>query len=76
MCCLRFRHRPHQASDGGVVGEDADHAGATQDLIVDALQQVGALDLARVELPKAIKRQHVLPGHKRRFSGLGEALGH
>jgi len=47
---LLQQHRPHQAGDGGVVGEDADHAGAALDLLVDAIEQVGAPDLAPVGL--------------------------
>ena len=37
-----------QAHDGGVVREDAHHVGAPLDLLVDALQRVGRVDLRAV----------------------------
>ena len=43
---LLQQHRPYQAGDRRVVGEDADDAGAALDLLVDPLQQVGAPDLS------------------------------
>ena len=58
-------HRSHQACDRGVVGEDAHHADAAFDLLVDALQQVGAPQLAPVadwEVAEAVTRgKHIMP---------------
>jgi hypothetical protein len=44
---LLQQHSSHQAGDGGVVGEDAEDAGAAFDLLIDPLQQVGAPDRNR-----------------------------
>ena len=61
---LLQQHRPHQAGDGRVVGEDADDASAALllrrrlrlDLLVDPLEQVGAPDLAPVILGEALRQ--------------------
>ena len=45
MLVLLQQHRAHQTGDRGVIGEDADDAGAALDLLVDPLQQVSAPDL-------------------------------
>ena len=71
---LLQQHRPHQAGDGGVVGEDADHPGAALDFFIDPLQQVGAPDLFPVVLGEVAEGQHVLLGLMHQRSGLGEAL--
>jgi hypothetical protein len=52
----------HQAADRGVVREDADHVGASHDLLVEPLQRVGAPDLAPVRLGAVEERQHVVAG--------------
>ncbi len=45
---LLQQHRTHQSHDGGVIGKDAHDAGAALDFLVDALEQVGAPQLAPV----------------------------
>ena len=52
----------HQPCDRGVVGEDADHVGAALDLLVEALERVGAPDLAPVLLGEVQERQHIVTG--------------
>jgi len=71
---LLQQHRPNQASDGGVVGEDADDPGTALDLLVDPLQEFGAPDLFPVLLGEVAEGQHVLLGLMHEPSGLGEAL--
>ncbi len=56
------QHRPGQAGDGRLVGEDADHVGAALDLAVEALQRVGGPDLAPVGLGEAGEGEEVLGG--------------
>ena len=41
---LLQQHRPNQAGDRGIVGEDADDAGAALYFFIHPLQQVGAPD--------------------------------
>jgi hypothetical protein len=69
----------HQPGDRAVVGEDADDVGASLDLLVQALQRVGAPDLAPVLLREVQERQHVVTGglHDRQASGelLAQHLG-
>ena len=72
---LLQQHRPHQAGDRGVVGEDSNDAGASFDFLVHPLQQVGAPDLAPVVLGEVAESQHVLFGLVHECGGLGEALG-
>ena len=74
MLVLLQQHRAHQTGDRGVIGEDADDAGAALDLLVDPLQQVGAPDLFPVGLWKVTERQHVLPGLVHQFSSFRETL--
>ena len=57
---LLQQHRPHQAGDRGVVGEDSNDAGASFDFLVHPLQQVGAPDLAPVLLGALVNPGHVL----------------
>ena len=76
MLVLLQQHRPHQAGDRGVVGEDSNDAGASFDFLVHPLQQVGAPDLAPVVLGEVAEGQHVLLGLVHECSGLGEALMH
>ena len=71
---LLQQHRAHQAGDGGIVGEDADDAGAAFDLLIHPLQQVGAPDLAPVLLREVAEGQHILPGLVHQLSGFGKAL--
>jgi len=71
---LLQQHRTHQAGDGSVVGEDPDDAGAAFDLLVHALEQVGAPDLAPVGLREVAEGQHVLLGLEHELCGFGEAL--
>jgi uncharacterized protein (DUF952 family) len=52
----------HQAGDCRVVGEDPHHAGTPFDLIVHALQQVGAPDLSSVLMWEVAEGEHILPG--------------
>jgi hypothetical protein len=71
---LLQQHRPHQAGDGGVVGEDADDAGAALDFFIDPLQQVGAPYLSPMVLGEVAECQHVVAcGLHDRHSG-GELL--
>ena len=72
---LLQQHRPHQAGDRRVVGEDAHNPGTALDFFIDPLQQVGAPDLFPVGLREVAERQHVLLGRVHERSGLGEALG-
>jgi hypothetical protein len=53
-------HRPHQAGDQGVVGEDSNDACALFDFLVHPLQQVAALDLAPLTLGEVGESQHAL----------------
>ena len=69
MLVLLQQHRPHQACDRRVVGEDAHHAGAALDFLVDALEQVGAPDLAPVGLREVAEGEHVLPGLQQQLRG-------
>ena len=75
---LLQQHRPHQAGDGGVVGEDAHGPGALLDLLFHPLlsddNQVGAPDFALVDLREVAERQHALLGLMHERSGLGEAF--
>jgi len=64
----------HQPRDRGVVGEDADHVGAPFDLLVQALERVGAPDLAPVLLGEVQERQHVVAGGLHHRHGAGELL--
>ena len=75
MLVLLQQHCPHQAGDGCVVGKDADDAGAALDLLVEALQQVGAPDLAPVGLREVAEGQDVLLGLQHELGGPGETLG-
>ncbi len=62
LLLLLQQQRSHQADDRGVVGEDADDAGAAFDLLVEALQRVGASDLAPVLRWEHPEGQDALPG--------------
>jgi hypothetical protein len=42
LVVLFGEHRTDQPDDGGSVGEDPDHVGATPDLLVEPLQRVVA----------------------------------
>ena len=42
LVVLLDAEHPCQADQGRVVGEDADHVGAAADLLVEALERVGA----------------------------------
>jgi len=71
---LLQQHCPHQTGDGSVVGEDPHDPGAALDLLVHALQQVGAPDLAPVGLREVAEGQHILLGLQHELGGPGEAL--
>ena len=71
---LLQQHRPHQAGDRSVVGEDPHDVGAALDLLVEPLEPVGAPDLFPVVLGEVAEGQHVLPGLVHQCSGFGEAL--
>ena len=70
MLVLLHHHRPDQAHDGDVIGEDADNAGAALllrrrlrlDRLVEPLVKVGAPQLAPVAGREVAKGQHVIPG--------------
>src|SRR5512132_2902238 len=51
-----------QASDRSLVGEDADHVGASLDLAVDALERIGRVDLGPVLPRERHVREDVLLG--------------
>ena len=59
---LRQQLAAHQPGDGAVVGEAADHDRAPFDLLVEALERVGAPDAAPVLLREVQERQHVVTG--------------
>lgn len=63
-----------QASDGGVVGQDADDVATPLDLLVQSLQSVGGGNLRPVLLRESHKRQDVLLGAVHAAGGFGEAL--
>ncbi len=72
---LLQKHRAQQAGGGCVVGEYTIDTGTAFDLLVQALQQVGAPDLAPVGRREVAECQHVLLGLQHEFGGPGEALG-
>ncbi len=55
-------HRTHEAGDRGVVREDVNHPSAAFDLLIDAIEQVGAPVLLPMLLREVAERQQVLPG--------------
>jgi len=69
---LLQQHRSHQALDRRIVGEDAHHAGAALDFLVDALEQVGAPDLFPVLGREVTESEHVLAGLDHQLSRPGE----
>ena len=71
---LLQRHSPHQAGDRSGVGEDADKAKASFDLLVDSLEQVSAPDLLSMGLWEVTDPQHDLLGLVHEPGGLGEVL--
>jgi len=72
---LLQQHRAHQTGDRRVVGEDADHAGAAFDFLVDAFEQVGAPDLFPVLGVDVTESEHVLTGYGHELSRPGELGG-
>lgn len=64
----------HQPGDGGVVGEDADLVSAPFDPFVQALERVGAPDLAPVLLEEVQERQHVVASGLHHRHGVRELL--
>ena len=74
MLVLLQQHCSHQAGDGSVVGEDPDDAGAALDLLVHALEQVGAPDLPPVGLREVAECQHVLLGLQHQLGRSWETL--
>ena len=75
MLVLLQHHRADQAHDGGVIGEDANDAGAAFDLLVEPLEQVGAPQLAPVAGREVATGQYVLPGSGHQLCRLGELAG-
>ena len=75
MLVLLQQHGVHQSLDRSVVGKDADHTGAPLDLFVDALEQVGALDLLPVLRREVAEGQHVLAGLEHELCCPGKAFG-
>jgi hypothetical protein len=71
---LLQQHSPHQAGNGGVVGEDPHHAGAALDFLVDPLEQVGAPDLLPLRLWEVPEGEHVFPGFQHELCCFGKAL--
>ena len=65
----------HQAGEGGVIGEDAHDAGASLDVLVDALKKVGAPDLLPVMRREVAEGQNVLAGLDHQLSRHGEFGG-
>ena len=61
-----------EAGDGCLVGEDADDVRAALDLLVEAFQGVGRVDLGAVILGKAHEGQHVSLGLAYQFGDLFE----
>ena len=64
----------YQPHDRSVVGEDADHVGASFDLLIEALEGVGAPHLAPVLLGKVEEGQHVVSGGVHHGHGCWELL--
>ena len=54
---LLKQHRPHQAGDRGIDGDDSDDAGATFNFLIHPLPQVGAPNLAPVVLGEALRQR-------------------
>ena len=71
---LLHQHRPNQPGDRGIVGEDADDAGAALFFFIHPLQQVGAPDFFPVLRREVTEGQHVFSGLVHKLSGFGEAL--
>lgn len=57
-CCSNST-APHQACDGGVVGDEADNTVTNLDFFMDLLQQVGAPDLSPVVFDEVAEHQHI-----------------
>ena len=75
MLVLLQQHRAHQSLNRSVVGEDAHHAGAAFDFLIDALEEVGAPDLLPVLGREVVEGQHVLAGLDHQLSRPGELGG-
>jgi hypothetical protein len=61
-----------EAQQSPVVGEDPDDVGAPADLAVDALERVGAPDLAPVVSRERVEGEHVLLGLLEHRGDLGQ----
>ena len=59
---LLQQHRPHQAGDRGVFGENAHHGGAALYFFIRPLEQVGSPDFFLVGLWEVAEGKHVVPG--------------
>ena len=59
--------------DGGLVGKDADHIGASLDLLVEAFERVRGVDFRPVVGRKTLVGQGVVLGATHQFSQLGVA---
>jgi len=64
-----------KANNGRLVGKDADHVGAALDLLVDAFQGIGGVDLAPVFLWEGHEGKHIRLGLVHEFGQFREALG-
>lgn len=65
--------RPDKTRDGSSVGEDADHIGASPDLLVDTLERVVGPNLSPVRLGKRRESQDVVGGIPEQGGSLGKA---
>jgi len=69
-----LKHRPNQAGNPSVVGDDADNAGPALYFYIHPLQQVRAPDLFPVLRREVTEAQHYLSGLVHDLSSFGEAF--